>query len=235
MRRKNKIEREKVEKILRSIKLQELSDEETENNKNELQRIIANRFYEIIAERDRKRTLKRKVYYGLASVSLTIILLIIGLLLVKPFLNREAVIKTIKNKLGVEVSIEDVLLKNGEGIVIYDNREIVVNISSGEYKTYSPMLYETSQEEKDKAVQIVRSSEEAKSFVIKEGEAPVNISENPIILIQGYEFPHSGVKYVEVSLKFTPSIQPPQGYIPMSSVKFTVDIAKGKVLEIEAK
>jgi hypothetical protein len=235
MRRKNKTEREKVEKILRSIKLQELSDEEIETNKNELQRIIANRFYEITAERDRKRTLKRKIYYSLASVSLIIVLIAVGLLLVKPFLNREAVIKTIKNKLGVEVSIEDVLLKNGEGIVINDNREIVVNISSGEYKTYSPMSYEPSQEEKDKAVQIVKSSEEAKSFVIKEGEAPVNISENPIILIQGYEFPHSGMKYVEVSLKFTPSIQPPQGYIPMSSVKFTVDIAKGKVLEIEAK
>jgi hypothetical protein len=50
MRRKNKTEREKVEKILRSIKLQELSDEEIETNKNELQRIIANRFYEITAE-----------------------------------------------------------------------------------------------------------------------------------------------------------------------------------------
>ncbi len=79
----------------------------------------------------------------------------------------------------------------------------------------------------------MRSSEEAKSFVVKEGEAPEDISENPVILIQGYEFPYSGIKYIEVSLEFAPSTQPPQGWIPMSSVKFTVDITKGKVVEAE--
>jgi hypothetical protein len=234
MRKKNE-EREKIIKLLESVKPPELSDEEIETYKNEFQGIIADKFSDIIAERERKIAKSRKIYYSLASVSLIIVLLTVGLLVIKPFLNREAVIKTIKNKLSIEISIEDVLLKDGEGIVINDNREIVVNISSGGYKTYSPMPYEPSQEEKDKAVQIVRSSEEAKSFVIKEGEAPVNISENPIILIQGYEFPHSGMKYVEVSLKFTPSIQPPRGYMPMSSVKFTVDIAKGKVLGAKEK
>jgi hypothetical protein len=234
MRKKNE-EREKIIKLLESVKPPELSDKEIETYKNEFQGIIADKFSDIIAERERKIAKSRKIYYSLTTVSLVVVLLTVGLLIIKPFLNREVVVRIIKNKLSIEVNMEDVLLKNGEGIVINDDREIVVNISNGEYKTYYPEPYEPSQEEKDKAVQIVRSSEEAKSFVIKEGEAPMNISENPIILIQGYKFPHSGIKYVEVSLKFTPSIQPPQGYIPMSSVKFTVDIAKGKVLGAKEK
>jgi hypothetical protein len=228
--RKREEDREKVRKMLESVKSPELSNKEIENNKNELQRFIADRFHEITAEREKKKIISRKFYYSLASVSLVVVLLVVGLLVIKPFMNREAVVRIIKNKLSIEVNREDILIKNGEGIVINDNREIVVNIASGEYKTYSPVSYEPSLEEKNEAIQIVRNSSEAKSFVIKEGEAPEDVSENPVILVQGLEFPNSGIKYIEVSLKYTPLIQPPQGYISMSHVDFTVDIAKGKVV-----
>jgi hypothetical protein len=228
--RKREEDIEKFRKLLESVKLPELNNEEIENNKNELQNIIAERFHKIIAEREKKRIFRRKVYYSFASVSLVIALLVVGLLVIKPLMNKDAVVMIIKNKLSIEVNREDVLLKNGEGIVINDNREIVVNIASGEYKTYSPVSYGPSLEEKDEAVQIVRNSKEAKSFIIKEGEAPVDVSENPVILVQGLEFPNSGIKYIEVSLKYTPLIQPPQGFISMSHIDFTVDIAKGKVV-----
>jgi hypothetical protein len=235
MRKKNE-EREKIIKLLESVKPPELSDEEIETYKNEFQGIIADKFSDIIAERERKIAKSRKIYYSLASVFLVVVLLAVGLLVIKPFLNREAVVRVIKNKLSIEVNREDILLKNGEGIVINDNREIVVNISNGGYKTYSPVQYEPSQEEKDKAVQIVRSSEEAKSFIIKEGEAPVDVSESPVILVQGFEFPNSGIKYLDVALQYIPKAYYPEGaFIPMETVEFTVDIAKGKVLGAKEK
>lgn len=228
--RKREKDREKIRKMLESVKLPELSNEEIESNKNELQNIISERFNEITDEREDKRIIRRKFYYSLASVSLLIVLLIAGLLVIKPLMNRETVVKIIKNKLSIEVNREDVLIKNGEGIVINNKREIVVNISSGGYKIYSPVPFDPSQEEEDEAIQIVRNSKEAKSFVIKEGEAPEDVSENPVILVKGLEFPNSGIKYIEVSLKYIPSIQLPQGFISMSHVEFTVDIEKGKVV-----
>ena len=147
MRKKNE-EEEKIKKMLESVKPPELSNEEIETNKNELQQIISDRFYEITVEREKKRIVRRRIYYSLTAVSLAIILFTIGLFVIKPFMNREAVVRIIRNNLSIEVNRDDVLLKNGEGIVINNDREIVVNISNGVCKTHYPVPYEPSQEEK---------------------------------------------------------------------------------------
>ena len=147
MRKKNEA-REKIIKMLESMKAPELSNEEIETNKNELQQIISDRFYEITVEREKKRIVRRRIYYSLTAVSLAIILFTIGLFVIKPFMNREAVVRIIRNNLSIEVNRDDVLLKNGEGIVINNDREIVVNISNGVCKTHYPVPYEPSQEEK---------------------------------------------------------------------------------------
>jgi hypothetical protein len=239
--RKRKEDREKTMKMLERVKAPELSKEEVETNKKELQSIISDRFYEITAEREKKRSIKRKIYYSFASVSLVVALLAVVLFGVRLFMNREAVVRIIKDNFSIEINREDVLLKGNlfkdeEGIVICGNREIVVDISNGEYKTYLPVKYEPSQEEKDRAVQIVRRSEEAKSFVIKEGEAPVDVSKSPVVLVQGFEFPNSGIKYLDIALEYTPKAYYPKGvFIPMETVKFTVDISKGKVVTTEEK
>ena len=227
MRRKNKEDTEKIENMLRSVKPSELADEEIESYKEDFNRVLLEKFSDITLQRDRRRVLRVKLAYGLAIFALVFTLF--SFMYVKPYLIRVATARIINEQLRVNIALKDVIVKDGVGIVIYNYQEVVVNVSSEKVEVSQPIEYEPSDKEREQAIEIVRSSKEAKYFVAKEGEAPQDISKNDVVSIEGLMFPNSGKKLVEVSLAYTPTNYHPGSLLPLMTAKFTVDIEKEEI------
>ncbi len=227
MKRKNKEDTEKIENMLRSVKPPELADEEIESYKEDFNRVLLEKFSDITLQRERRHVLRVKLAYGLAIFILVFTLF--SFMYVKPYLIRVATARIISEQLKIKVTLKDVITKDGVGIVIYSNEEYVVNLQDEKIQILQPIPYRPSEEEKEKAVEIVRNSKEAKYFVAKEGEAPQDISKNPVLSIEGLMFPNSGKKLVEVSLVYTPTNYHQGQQSPLMTVKFTVDIEKGEI------
>lgn len=227
MRRKNKEDTEKIENMLKGVKAPELSDKEIESYKSDFNRVLQEEFPNVTADRERRHVLRVKLAYGLATFAL--IFTLFSFMYVKPYLIRVATARIVDKELKFQVALKDVMVKGGVGIVIYNYQEVVVNVSSETVEIFKPVEYEPSDEEKDHAIEIVRNSKEAKSFVIKEGEAPQDISKNPVLSVEGLMFPNSGRKLVEVSLAYTPTNYHLGSHLPLMTAKFTVDIEKGEI------
>lgn len=227
MRRENKKDIEKIENMLRSVKPPELADEEIESYKEDFNRVLLEKFSDITLQRDRRRVLKVKLAYGLAIFALVFTLF--SFMYVKPYLIRVATARIINEQLRVNIALKDVIAKDGVGIVIYNYQEVVVNVSSEKVEVSQPIEYEPSDKEREQAIEIVRSSKEAKYFVAKEGEAPQDISKNDVVSVEGLIFPNSGKKWVEVCITYTPKGYPPNAMLSMTTAKFTVDIEKGEI------
>jgi len=234
MRRKNNEEVEKMEKMLKSIKPPELNDEEIESYKGDFNKILQEEFTKVTLQRERRRVFRVKLVYGLAIF--VVLVSILSFLYSKPYFVKVAIAKIIENKLQYKVALKDIIVKDGVGIVIYNYQEFTVNVSSEKVEVSQPVEYEPSDKEKEKAIEIVRNSKEAKYFVASEGSPPQDISKNDVVSIEGLMFPNSGKKLVEVSLAYTPTSYRdsllssiPHSQLPLMTVKFTVDIKKGEI------
>jgi hypothetical protein len=236
MRRKNNEEIEKMETMLKSVKPPELTDEEIESYKGDFNKILQEEFVKVTLQRERRHLLRVKLAYGIGIFVLLVSIL--SFVYTKPYFVKLATAKIIENKLQYKVALKDVIVKDGVGIVIYNDQEVIVNVSSGSIEFSQPIKYEPSDKEKEEAIEIVRNSKEAKYFVAKEGEAPQDISKNDVVSVEGLMFPSSGKKLVEVRLAYTPTSYqdlPPLHSIPggsqppLTTAKFTVDIEKGKI------
>jgi len=235
MKRKNKEDTEKIENMLRSVKPPELANEEIESYKEDFNRVLQEEFSKVTVQREKKHVLKVKLTYGFAIFLLVFSLF--SLMYIRPYLIKVATAKIINEQLKIKVALKDVIVKDGVGIVIYNYQEVVVNVSSEKVEVSQPVEYEPSEKERGQAIEIVRSSKEAKYFVAKEGEAPQDISKNDVVSVEGLIFPNSGKKLVEVSLAYTPTSyyydsqlpSIPGSQPPLMTVKFTVDIEKGEI------
>lgn len=232
MRNKNKEEIEKIEKILRSVKLPEVSNEEIEKCKEDFQSILGLEFSKIALQKERKRTLLFRLAYGL-SIFL-ILFSIISIYYLRPLFIKIAIAKDIEEKLQYKVKIEDIITKNGTGIVIYDCEEIVVNVIKGTVEVFKPIEYEPTKEEIEKATEIIRNSKQAKNFIVREGKPPQDISNYNIEYIKGLLFPNSGKKFIEAILGYiiveNPSNKNQKTQIPLKPIKFVVDLEKEEVV-----
>jgi hypothetical protein len=234
MRRKNNEEIEKMEKIIEGVKPPELTDGEIESYKNDFKMLLQEEFAKITLQKERRHASRLKLAYG---ISIFVVLLsILSFVCIKPYFIKLATARALESKLGYKVSLKDITTKDGVGIVIYNLEEITVNVINENIETNKPILYEPSNEEKEKAIEIVRNSNEAKNFVANEGEAPQNISKNDVMSVKGLLFPNSGKKLVEVCLAYTPisyrhSLLPsnPHSQAPLMTAKFLVDIEKGEI------
>ncbi|BAL80185.1 hypothetical protein [Caldisericum exile] len=231
MRNKNNKEIEKMEKMLKSVKPPELIDEEIERYKNEFEQYLQGEFDNVARERERSHHLRVRLAYGIGIFVL--LLFILSFVYTKPYFVKLATAKIIENKLQYKVALKDIIVKDGVGIVIYNYKEVTVNVLSGNIEVSKPIEYEPSNEEKEKAIEIVRNSKEAKYFVASEGASPQDISKNEVVSIKGLMFPNSGKKLIEVLLAYTPQNFHPDSqpglYPPLMTAKFIVDIEKGKI------
>lgn len=235
MRRKINNEVEKMEKMLKSIKPPELNDKEIEGYKMDFDRIWQEEFTTIALQKERRRILKVKLAFGLSIF--TVVFTLFSFIYVKPYLIRVATARIISKQLKIEVALKDVITKDGVGIVIYNYKEVTVDVSSEKVEISQPIEYEPSDKERERAIEIVRNSKEAKYFVAKQGEAPQDISKNDVVSVKGLMFPNSGKKLVEVRLAYTPtnykrdlnSSSIPHSQLPLMTAKFTVDIEKGEI------
>lgn len=234
MRRKNKEDTEKIENMLKSVKAPKLSDKEIESYKSDFNRVLQEEFPNVTADRERRHVLRVKLAYGLAIFILVFTLF--SFMYVKPYLIRVATARTISEQLKIKVALKDIITKDGVGIVIYNYKEITVNVLDEKVEIFQPIEYEPSDKEKEKAVEIVRNSKETKSFVAKEGEKPQDISMNDVVEVTGLLFPNSGKKLLEVSLAYTPTSweysplpSNPHSQAPLMTAKFLVDIEKGEI------
>ncbi len=227
MERKNKEEIEKTEKMLRSVKPPEITNEEIESYKEDFNRVLLEKYSEITRQRERSHTLRVRLAYGLSVFAVVITLF--SFLYVKPYLIKVATARIANEKLQYKVTLKDVIVKDGVGIIIYNCEEITVNTQSKTVEISKPVEYEPSEEEKKRAIEIVRNSKEAKHFVVSEGETPQDISKNDVVSVEGLMFPNSGKKLVVVSLAYTPPNYQEGSLSSLMKAKFTVDIEKGEV------
>ena len=227
MGRKNKEEIEKTEVILRSVKPPELSNDEVESYKEDFNRVLLEKYPEITHQRERSHTLRVRLAYGLSVFAVVIALF--SFLYVKPYLVKVATAKIANEKLQYKVNLKDVIVKDGIGIIIYNFEEVTVNTQSKTIEIYKPVEFTPSEEEKNRAIEIVRNSQEAKHFVSSEGEATQDISENDVASVEGLLFPNSGKKLLVVSIAYTPQNYPEGSLLPLMRANFTVDIEKGEV------
>jgi len=231
MRRKNISDLEKMEDFLREFKAPEISDEEIEPYKKEFQRVLQSKFSEITAQRERMHSLRLRLAYGFTVFSLVVLM---AFFFGKPYLIKADIARAIYNNLNIKVQLDRIELKDGVGVVIYNTKEIVVDLSKGSVSVVNPVPYKCTKEEEEKAIEIVKNSKEAKSFVLKEGEAPKDISKNPVVSVEGLMFPTSGVKLIKVQLGYIPlSNNHQNAYIPVKSIELFVDITKGKVVDFK--
>jgi len=227
MRRKNKEDTEKIENMLKSVKAPELSDKEIESYKSDFNRVLQEEFPNVTADRERRHVLRVKLAYGLAIFILVFTLS--SFMYVKPYLIRVATARTISEQLKIKVALKDVITKDGVGIVIYNYQEITVNVLDEKVEIFQPIEYEPSDKEKEKAIEIVRNSKEAKDFIWNVGAPSQDISKNDVVSIKGSLFPNSGKKLIEVSLAYTPTSYHPSSLLPLMTAKFLVDIEKGEI------
>jgi hypothetical protein len=227
MRRKNKEEIEKTEKMLRSVKPPELSNDEVESYKEEFIRVLLEKYSEITHQREKSHTLRVRLAYGLSVFAVVIALF--SFLYVKPYIVKVATANIIKERLQYKVNLKDVIVKDGVGIIIYNCEEVTVNTQSKTVEIYEPVEFTPSEEEKGRAIEIVRNSQEAKHYVPSEGEAPQDISKGEVVFIKGLLFPNSGKKLLVVSIAYTPQNYPEGQFLPSAIANFTVDIEKGEV------
>jgi len=160
MRRKNKEEIEKTEKMLRSVKPPEITNEEIESYKDDFNRVLLEKYLEITRQRERSHALRVQLAYGLTIFAVVITLF--SFLYVKPYLIKVATARIANEKLQYKVNFKDVIVKDGVGIIIYNCEEITVNTQSKTVEISKPVEYEPSEEEKKRAIEIVRNSKEAK-------------------------------------------------------------------------
>ena len=227
MGRKNKEEIEKTEEMLRSVKPPEITNEEIEGYKEDFNRVLLEKYPEITRQRERSHALRVRLAYGLSVFAVVITLF--SFLYVKPYLIKVATARIINEQLKYKVALKDVIIKDGVGIIIYNCEEITVNTQSKTVEISKPVEYEPSEEEKKRAIEIVRNNKEAKHFVASEGETPQDISENDVVSVEGLLFPNSGKKLLVVSVAYTPPNYQEGSLSFLMKAKFTVDIEKGEV------
>jgi len=223
---------EKMEKILKSIHIEDIPSEEIEKYKNEFKAHLNENFEKVTSQKGRIRVFKMNFAYGIVAVVL--ILFAFSFVYTRPYFVKLAVAKVIENKLGYKVSLKDIIVNDGVGIVIYNLDEITVDVLNKSIETNSPIQYELSNEEKEKAVEIFRNSREAKNFVLNPGTPPQDVSKNDILSVKGLLFPKSNKKLIEV---ITTAYNAPEegnqshrnAACVRTYVRFLIDIDRGTI------
>jgi len=219
---------EKMEKILKSIHIEDIPSEEIEKYKSEFKAHLNEKFEKVTSQKGRIRVFKMNFAYGIVAVVL--ILFAFSFVYTRPYFVKLAVAKVIENKLGYKVSLKDIIVNDGVGIVIYNLDEITVDILNKSIETNSPIQYELSNEEKEKAVEIFRNSREAKNFVLNPGTPPQDVSKNDILSVKGLLFPKSNKKLIEViTTAYSAPEESTQYHRNVIYVKFLIDIDRGTI------